>query len=224
MSEVKQKFDDVSKKYDLQRKALIPCFNDFYNIAASLASVAADSPNILDLGAGTGILTSYVLKHKPSSKVTLVDISEKMLEIARQRFSGNDNVEYIVGDYSNYSSPEKFDIIVSALSIHHLDDAIKKSIYDKCYSLLNPNGIFINADQVYGETPFIENLNKKNWKESIENSNLEIGEIQSAYERIKLDKEASLEQQLDWLKEAGFTDVCCAYKYFHFAVLFGRKI
>ncbi|WP_197073967.1 MULTISPECIES: hypothetical protein [unclassified Methanosarcina] len=48
-------------------------------------------------------------------------------------------------------------------------------------------------------------------------------EILAGYERVKLDKDTCLDKQLDWLKEAGFCDVSCIYKYYQFAVIFGRK-
>lgn len=48
-------------------------------------------------------------------------------------------------------------------------------------------------------------------------------ELDAAYERTKLDKMSTLDNQLNWLQESGFKDVDCVYKYFNFVVLFGRK-
>ena len=224
MSEIQSKFDDISKKYDEQRKKFIPCFDDFYRVSVSVASVNKENPDILDIGAGTGLLSAFLMEKYPEASFTLIDISEKMLDIAKDRFRGNSNVKYIVADYSKYHFVEKYDMVVSALSIHHLEDEEKKEIYKKCYSLLKQNGILINADLVYGETSFIENLNKNIWRQYIEDSGLPEEEIQAGYERIKLDKEATLDQQMNWLKEAGFCDISCIYKFYHFAVTFGRKI
>ncbi|AKB79155.1 Methyltransferase [Methanosarcina horonobensis HB-1 = JCM 15518] len=224
MSEVQRKFDAVSKKYDEQRKKFIPCFDDFYGTAVSVASVGTESPRILDMGAGTGLLSAFLMKRYPGASLTLIDISEKMLDVAKDRFRGNSNVKYIIADYSKYDFTEKYDMIVSALSIHHLEDEEKNKLYKKSYSILKENGIFINADQVHGETPFIDNLNKTTWRHYVENSGLTEEEILAGYERTKLDKDSKLDQQLEWLKEAGFCDVSCIYKYYHFAVMFGRKI
>jgi tRNA (cmo5U34)-methyltransferase len=224
MNEIQRKFDDISKKYDEQRKKFIPCFDDFYRVAVSVASASMENPDILDIGAGTGLLSAFLMERYPKASFTLIDISEKMLEIAKDRFRGNSNVKYIVADYSKYHFVEKYDMVVSALSIHHLEDEEKKEIYKKSYSLLKQNGILINADQVYGETLFIENLNKKIWRQYIEDSGLPEEEILAGYERIKLDKESTLDQQMNWLKEAGFCDISCIYKFYHFAVMFGRKV
>ncbi|HWQ47560.1 MAG TPA: methyltransferase domain-containing protein [Methanosarcina sp.] len=223
MNEIQRKFDDISQRYDEQRKKFIPCFDDFYKVAVSVASVSKENPKILDIGAGTGLLSAFLIERYPDASFTLIDLSEKMLDIAKDRFRGNSNIKYIVADYSKYSFVEKYDMVVSALSIHHLEDEEKKEIYKKSHSLLKQNGIIINADQVHGETPFIEDLNKRIWRQYIENSGLPEEEILAGYERIKLDKESTLDQQIKWLKEAGFCDVSCIYKFYHFAVMFGRK-
>ncbi len=223
MSEIKRKFDAVSRKYDEQRKKFIPCFDDFYGTSVSIASVDTETPNILDIGAGTGLLSAFLMERYPAASFTLIDISEKMLDMAKERFRGNSNVKYVVADYSQYNFTEKHDMVVSALSIHHLEDEEKRDLYKKSYSILKDNGIFINADQVHGETPFIENLNKATWRQYVENSGLDEDEIKAGYERTRLDKDSKLDLQLDWLKEAGFCDVSCIYKYYQFAVMFGRK-
>lgn len=221
---IKNKFNENSQSYDSQRKKLIPCFNDFYNISVSVAECDLDTPKILDLGAGTGILSEYILKKFPKANITLIDISEKMLEVSKLRLKDYSNIKYISADYLTYDFNEKYDIIISSLSIHHLYDNEKLELFRKCYSLLNPNGIFINSDQFLGETPFIEELNKRLWKESIENSGLSQEELLSCYDRIKLDKEATLYQHFNWFNQCGFYDVSCIYKYYHFAVILGRKI
>ncbi|MDR3597465.1 class I SAM-dependent methyltransferase [Clostridium sp.] len=221
--DIQNKFNDISQKYDSQRKKLIPCFEDFYSISTAIAETDLDNPKILDLGAGTGIFSEYILKKYPKASLTLIDISEKMLEISKLRFKNENNIKYIFEDYLSYDFNEKYDIIISSLSIHHLIDEEKFKLFKKCYSLLNIGGIFINADQFQGETPYIESLNKKLWKLKIENSDLSTEELLSCYERIKLDKEATLSQHIKWFKECGFSDIGCVYKYHHFGVICGRK-
>lgn len=223
MSEIQRKFDAISEKYDEQRKKFIPCFDDFYGVVVAIASVDAQNPDILDIGAGTGLLSSFLMERYPEALFTLIDISEKMLDVAKDRFKGNSNVKYIAADYSKHNFTEKYDLVVSALSIHHLENEEKKELYKKSHSMLKENGIFINADQIHGETPFIDNLNKTTWKQYFENSGLTEEEILAGYERTKLDKDSTLDQQLDWFKEIGFCDVSCIYKYYQFAVMFGRK-
>jgi tRNA (cmo5U34)-methyltransferase len=221
--DVSMKFNEVAHEYDNQRRKLIPCFDDFYNVSTSIAVANTNSPNILDLGAGTGLFSSLLLQKYPEAKITLIDISEKMLEIAESRLKGFANVNYVLDDYTNFISDEKFDIIISALSIHHLSDSDKLELYKNTYSNLQRNGVFINADQVHGDTLFIESLYKNDWKKKVEASGLSKNEIESAYERTKLDRMSNLKTQINWLQEMGFSDVDCVYKYFNFVVLYGGK-
>jgi len=222
-NEVSDKFDDAARNYDRQRRQLIPCFDDYYQAAVSLAEANAASPAILDLGAGTGLLASLLLRKYPKAKVTLIDLSEKMLDAAKTRLGEYADIEYLLGDYTNYVSDRKFDLIVSALSIHHLTDSDKRTLYENAYANLKPNGMFVNADQVLGPTTLLDSMYKNDWKNKVEASGLARAEIDSAYERTKLDRMASLKIQLDWLQEIGFSDVDCVYKSYSFAVLYGRK-
>lgn len=222
-SDVKKKFNDNASQYDSQRKKLIPCFDDFYSIAVAVAETKNKKPNILDIGAGTGLLSSFIIEKYPNANLTLIDISEKMIEVAKSRLKYKTDVTYIIDDYTKYQFDKKYEIVISSLSIHHLTDIEKKELYARIYSILNQDGVFINADQVYGSTPFIEALYKSDWKFKVEHSGLSEDEIQSAYERTELDKMARLDDQLNWLKDIGFLDVDCIYKYYNFAVLFGRK-
>lgn len=222
-TDIQNKFNDISKNYDSQRRKLIPCFEDFYSISTAIAETTITKPKVLDLGAGTGIFSEFILKRYPEASLTLIDISEKMLEISKLRFKNKTNIKYIFEDYLSYNFNEKYDIIISSLSIHHLMDKEKFELFKKCYSLLNNGGIIINADQFKGETPSIDNLNKELWKVKIENSGLSTEELSSCYERIKLDKESTLREHLNWFKECGFSDIGCFYKYLHFGVIYGRK-
>ncbi|HWO98544.1 MAG TPA: class I SAM-dependent methyltransferase [Bacillus sp. (in: firmicutes)] len=222
--EVKETFNENAAHYDQQRRKLIPCFKDFYSVPVSIIEAKTEAPSVLDIGAGTGLFSSFIKEKYPHASITLIDLSEKMIDIAQKRFSEDQKMDYILADYTEHEFDRTFDIIVSSLSIHHLCDEEKRNLYHKIFSLLNQGGIFINADQVLGHTPFIESLYKNDWKQKIENSGLTSGELKAAYERTRLDQMAPLEDQIQWLKESGFQDVDCIYKYFNFVVLFGRKI
>ncbi|MEK3912240.1 class I SAM-dependent methyltransferase [Paenibacillus sp. FSL H7-0331] len=220
---VKTLFDAVANEYDQQRRQLIPCFDEFYGMALSLTESHKQTPRILDLGAGTGLFSRMVLQKYPSAHLTLMDLSDQMLEGARRRFREEDHVQYIVGDYSSYIFPESYDIIVSSLSIHHLTHPAKRQLFATVYQLLNSDGVFVNADQVQGNTPAIDQYHKQRWLAHINNSGLSRESIDASVERRKLDINAKLGEQIEWLEQAGFTDVDCMYKYLDFAVFFGKK-
>ncbi|SEO47853.1 trans-aconitate 2-methyltransferase [Paenibacillus sp. OV219] len=217
-------FNETAAVYDQQRRKLIPCFDDFYGVAASLADSQHEAPKILDLGAGTGLFASLLVQRYPNASLTLIDLADNMLDVARARFSGNPNVQYVCADYTNFVTPDSYDIIISGLSIHHLLDADKVQLYKNSWTNLRESGVLINADQVLGHTPFIDERYKSDWRGRVEASGLSGAEIAAAYERTKLDRMTDLSSQLGWLTQAGFQDVDCVYKYYNFVVMFGRKM
>lgn len=137
---IRNTFNKLSADYDLQRRKFIPCFDDFYEISTSILDIDEANPRVLDIGAGTGLFSSYVLKRFPDAQLTLVDISEGMLEVAKLRFIDHPNIRFITGDYSRHTFDEKYNVIISALSIHHLTDTEKEYFYKKCFMLLEEQG------------------------------------------------------------------------------------
>jgi tRNA (cmo5U34)-methyltransferase len=216
-------FDSIAQQYDEQRRNLIPCYDDFYGVATELATRGPPGPRVLDLGAGTGLMTWHILKKRPGAVCTLVDFAEEMLNVAKKRFAGHSNVSYVVGDYRNADLGSGYDVIVSSLSIHHLDNADKERLYCRLHGLLKEGGVFVNADEVLGATPDIEADYQRQLREKIMRSDLSDVEKAAAIERAKMDRPASLEDNLRWLRECGFRDVDVYYKYYTFAVMSGRK-
>lgn len=222
-SDIRTIFNAVAQSYDQQRRHIIPCFDDFYGTAVSLAEAQKPQPDILDIGAGTGLLSAMLLKRHPGAKLALIDISDHMMAIARKRFENRHDVEYIIDDFASYDFTRSFDLVVSALAIHHLTDKEKSALYRKVYGHLKKGGVFINADQVLGSTAYLETLYKEDWINKVKASPLSREDLMKAGERTRLDKMATLEAQLGWLKEAGFADVDCIYKFYNFVVLYARK-
>jgi tRNA (cmo5U34)-methyltransferase len=220
---LRKKFDDAASAYDKDRKAIIPHFDVYYGTLVQLADSKIDNPRILDLGAGTGLLTQLLWEKHPDAQFQLVDMAPEMLNIAKNRFSGQDNFEYINEDYLKYDFDGLFDMIVSSLSIHHLNHSDIKSLYQKAYDHLKPDGIFLNADEVIGPGSYSEEMYQKNWLEVISQAGLIEEDKKVILERMNFDNPATLEDNIKWLHEAGFKDVDVYYKYYNFVVLYGRK-
>lgn len=223
MNDIKEQFGQVSKKYDSQRRSLIPCFDDFYTACLPLVKSLTHAKKVLDIGAGTGLFSQFIYEVNPDLEFTLADFSSQMLDVARERFQGESNVEFLELDFSKDPLPGKFDLIISSLAIHHLEDADKIKLYKSIYKALNDGGLFINADQVEGKNLLFDSLYKYLWRETVSHSGLDHEAIVQAFERTKLDKLSPLEDQLHWLQKAGFNEVDCIYKNLNFAVFGGYK-
>lgn len=223
MQSIKEQFGDVSSRYDAQRHSLIPCFEEFYTAGYPLIKRMNHPRTVLDLGAGTGLFSQFVRQIKPDLSFTLADLSLDMLHMAKERFKGLPHVEYIEFDFASDAIPGTYDLIISALAIHHLDDETKEMVYRKIYGALSAGGVFINADQVAGRSAGFDQFYKTDWQQTVRQSGLDEDAIGKAFERVKLDKFATLDAQLQMLDRAGFTEVDCFYKNLNFVVFGGVK-
>lgn len=224
MNNITDQFNSISKKYDEQRKYFIPCLNDFYTISLPIIKSLTYAKNVLDIGAGTGLFTKYIYEQRNDLSFKLTDISADMLAVAKERFAGLDNFEFGEYDLSDGPIEGKFDLIISALAIHHLEDEQKAKLYQHVFDALNDGGVFINADQVQGRTKWLDEYYKNHWKETVMSSGLDKKAIDAAFERIKLDKFAKLEPQLQMLQDVGFADADCIYKHNNFVVMVASKV
>jgi tRNA (cmo5U34)-methyltransferase len=224
MMGIQEQFDAAAKDYDRQRRLFIPCFDDFYGMAVENLVLTGTEPAILDIGAGTGLLAEMALRKYPSARMELIDISPEMLQIAKLRLQPYPNVTITRSDISSVEiSSDWYDAIVSSLAIHHLADEDKVTLYHKIYRGLKNGGIFIHAEQVLASNRHLQEVYQAAWLKKIARSGLPAKALEQGLERVKLDKRTPLEIQLNWLKEIGFVNVDCRYKYYDFAVMKAEK-
>ena len=223
--EIRRLFDECATAYDQDRPRLVPRFDDFYGAALQRIPFAADARvYVLDLGAGTGLLAAMVRRMLPSATLHLTDISEAMLERARQRFTGVRAITCAVEDHLQLAAEAEYDLILSALSIHHLGHVEKRALIGKVFRALRPGGAFINADQVLGPTPEAEAEYERQWLADAIANGIAEPALEQARLRMREDKNALLSDQLQWLRDAGFSRVDCSYQRLRFAVYGGTKI
>lgn len=220
---VKDAFDSAADNYDGLRSQIIPHMDIYYRTAVEL-TMSYDEPNILDLGAGTGILTGLLYDIHRNSSFTLLDLSEQMLDKARSKFDGLDNFTFIEGNYLTMPFEENYDIIISSLSIHHLDDKQKYTLYEKIYNHLNDGGIFINADEVLAPTDTLERMYKDKENGHLMMQDISEDQKEEILYRRTLDRPSTLDDNLRWLSQIGYTNVDVIYKYYRYFVLYGQKI
>lgn len=221
---IEEQFNLVAQEYDANRKKFIPCFDDYYeNTTKFIVSNLVKPKRILDLGAGTGLLSYFWYQQCSEAEYVLVDIADEMLNVARKRFAGIDSIFYEILDYSKGLPDGKFDVIISALSIHHLTDDEKLKLFARIYDKLPEGGIFVNYDQFCAGSEEMNDWFDSYWEKQLKNSGLTEKDIELWKERRKLDKECSVEEEIEMLRQCKFRTVKCIYSYQKFSVIVGVK-
>jgi tRNA (cmo5U34)-methyltransferase len=224
MEHIRKAFNTFAQDYDSQREYIIPEMRQFYGAAVWAMETGVPRPEILDVGAGTGLLSAFLLEKLPDARLTLMDISENMLEVAKKRFATRPDTEYIVCDYSRSKLGGPYDLVCSALSIHHLSPEDKRHLFGRIYRGLKPGGMFVNADQAEGETPYFRKRYLDYWNDFLRSGPMtEAQHAEILKRRDALDRNEKLSVQLTWLKKAGFSDVDVVYKNRTFIVTVARR-
>ena len=223
---INESFDRSADYYDDWVRKGLPCYGEAFATAVELIpSGPEDEIRVLDLGAGTGLFAWHVMERFRKASLVLYDVSARMLDVARDRFSDSlDWVSIVEADYRGLDAVDAYDVAVSSLSIHHLAHTDKKELFRQIYRALRPGGVFINLDQIEGSTQGLRDLYWETWLEKVRASGAEEGKVQESIRRRReLDNDASLADQLCWLSDAGFSDVDCIYKHYFVGVFYGLK-
>ena len=179
--------------------------------ATLISEVPSAARRVLDLGCGNGHLLALLLAHCDGAIGVGVDFSTTMLAKARERFATDPHVKLVEHDLDAPLPPlGSFDVVASSFAIHHCDHDRKHEIYREVWELLEPGGVFCNLEHVASPT---EHLHRRF---------LSILKIEPADEDPS-NKLLDLETQLGWLREIGYEDVDCYWKWRELALLIGRK-
>jgi tRNA (cmo5U34)-methyltransferase len=188
---------------------------------------------VLDLGGGDGVITEYLQERYPDNTFTLLDGSADMLEKARQRLDGRDIV-FIQQTFEEYlNTPPKdqaYDLVFSSNAIHHLDFMGKSRLYTKLFRELKFGGAFVNIDVVKATSKRSERWQFTMWEDWMNERLAQIGGEAGSHDGLPEvaktkpeNKPSGLFEQLEVLRQIGFRDVDCFYKYGVFAMFGGTK-
>jgi tRNA (cmo5U34)-methyltransferase len=180
---------------------------------ALLEQVPGDLRRVLDLGTGDGRLLALLSRDRPGMAGVGLDFSEPMLRAARERFGDDERIELVEHDLAEPLPGEalgRFDAVVSSFAIHHLEHERKRSLYAEVFDLLEPGGVFANLEHVASPTGRLHLAFYAAINEPIEDED-------------PSDRLLGVETQLGWLRELGFDDVDCYWKWLEMALLVGVK-
>jgi len=178
---------------------------------ALLEEIPRGVRRVLDLGSGDGRLLGLVLRERPQARGVALDFSVPMLDQLHRRFGPFSRAD-IVHHNLEFPLPDlgAFDAVVSSFAIHHLVHERKRQLYEEIWNLLEPGGVFCNLEHVasaspYGHQRFLDAMGM------------------TAAEEDRSNKLLDVHTQLEWLREIGFGDVDCYWKWRELALLVGRK-
>jgi len=179
--------------------------------ATLLECMPATLQRILDLGTGDGRLLALVKRDHPNATAVALDFSPAMLDAAQKRFHGDSSIKVVPHNLET-PLPElgTFDAVVSSFAIHHLVHQRKRALYAEVFQVLRPGGVFCNLEHVASPTlelhaEFLRRIGYSSETEDPSNKLLD------------------MEIQLGWLREIGFVEVDCHWKWRELALLSGRR-
>lgn len=214
-----------ARDFDQGIRRLLPHYDQL--LTALSWCVTPEAQRVLDLGCGTGNLSARILERLPQVRVTLMDYSPAMLEQAQAKLPPNQTT-FINADFGAWAvNPQAFppiepvDACVSSLAIHHLSDAMKGQLFRQIFAHLRPGGCFWNADPVLAPHPHSAVLYQRVRQAFTPAEPIPERGIVQTCGTSSPDQLATLAEQLDLLKTAGFVGVDAVWQWFGLAIFGG---
>jgi len=192
-------------EYDARIRTFVPHYEEMIDrVADALHLVDAAHPTVVDLGIGTGALARACLAVRPDTRLIGIDADAQMLDTARARLGGMENVQLIEANFVEHALPAA-DAFVACIALHHIrEPAAKQKFYGRVFECLRPGGVLISADCFPGALPALALRHHEAWLAHLEHS-YPRSEAE-AYLRAWAEEDIyfALEDELTWLRRAGF--------------------
>jgi tRNA (cmo5U34)-methyltransferase len=211
---VKRHLDVDAESYDVQIRRLIPYYDDMIATGVELlAALAPHDAHVLDLGGGTGALSSAVLDEMPGVRVTVLDVDAEMLGVARTRLARfADRIAFHEG---NFLDPlPAADAVVASLALHHVHDLRTKSaLYRAVHDTLSVGGVLLNLDAALTDGVRLSGLVFDRMAARMADHGIADDEARSHFAAwAEEDRYFPLDVELGALREAGFGEVECFWR------------
>jgi tRNA (cmo5U34)-methyltransferase len=211
---VKRHLDVDAERYDVEIRRFIPHYDEM--IATGVAVLSALAPGagrLLDLGGGTGALSSAVLDGLPGVHVTVLDVDTDMLSEARRRLARfGKRASFQEGSFLDPLPAA--DVVVASLALHHVHDLkIKTELYRSIHKALSPGGVLLNLDAAVTEGARLNRLVFDRMTERMRDHGISDAEARAHFAAwAEEDRYFPLDAELAALREAGFGEVECFWR------------
>jgi tRNA (cmo5U34)-methyltransferase len=211
---VKRHLEVDADAYDVQIRRFIHGYDDMLATGVELlGALAPRTARVVDLGGGTGALSSAVLDGLPEARVTVIDVDADMLAEARLRLLRfGDRVDF--REASFLDPLPTADAVVASLALHHVHDLDQKTkLYGAIHSALAPGGVFLNLDAAVTEDQRLNALGYSRQVAHMGEHGITASEARAHLAAwAKEDRYFSLEAELGALRKAGFAEVDCFWR------------
>jgi tRNA (cmo5U34)-methyltransferase len=236
--------EELAASFAERRRILIPLLEVQEEVLRLLLErYGRPIERFVDLGAGAGAVSELVLGFLPEAQGVLVDFSEPMLARAGVNLEGYAGRWQVVrGDLNDPAWREalpagRYDAVVSGLAIHHLPPERKRALFAEAFDLLEPGGLFVNMDYVAIDGPLQGLFDEQMLVNAVQAASSPEGERESGGTRHEHasspegeldlddddDRPDTVEDQLRWLRDAGFEQVEVHFKWAEAAIYGGTK-
>jgi len=231
VDEIRQRFDaDVERFSNLEtgQSATIDAPLAMALIAQAAAAATPQARHVLDIGCGAGNYTLKLLEHRPNLDVTLIDLSQPMLDRASERVgrATGGRITTVQGDIREINLGEQqFDIVLAAAVLHHLrTDEEWRAVFASIYRALRPGGSVWIFDLVESTIPAVERVMRQKYGEYLTRLKDEAYRDHVFAYVEKEDTPRPLGFQLDLLHDVGFVQVDVLHKNVCFAAFGALKL
>jgi tRNA (cmo5U34)-methyltransferase len=219
VEEIRRRFDAETDRYvnlETGQVSAVDAVLAMSLVAEAAAVTTPHATHLLDVGCGGGNYTLKLLERMPSLNVTLIDLSQSMLDLAvpRVRPKTTGSVEAIRSDIRDIElGAERYDIVLASAVLHHLRiDEEWRTVFQKVHDALKPRGSFWIFDIVESPLPEIQAIHWRRYGEYLMAAGGEAFRNELVERIIEEDTPRSVPFQLDLLRAVGFSEVELLHK------------
>ncbi len=219
----KEFFGDRADSFENFIPRIVPYYHEVNRLLLDLLPFPSKQVlKVLDIGAGTGVLSRLVLEHYANAQVVVTDASPQMVDTCVETLAPwQDRVRLRQMLFPEGDLDGPYDLVVSSLAIHHLEDADKALGFRRLFQVMNSGGVVMVRDYVAAPTPNLDRTYERLWRGFVDAHGQD---DLSWFEAHRADdRPAPVDDQLTWLRDAGFADVACHWRYLSYALFGGRK-
>lgn len=218
-------FDQLTSEY---AEAIERCFPRYREMLWALLDYLPNDwapQRVLELGCGTGNLSVLLAERFPAAQMDLIDVAQSSLQVCQTRLGNGARFRFRALDFRNLDHPDdSADLVISSIAVHHLDGEEKRQLFARLFRILRPGGLFAYADQHAGVTEGVNQRHRVHWH----TLSMEAGSSDAEWQmwmqhQSDHDHHDTTVDQIDWLRQAGFRDVDCPWRYLLWTVLQATK-